>query len=149
MPASTSHHIRVSPALFELATDCIRLASNKHRRFASISEVVADGIKPVEEMLRDDQASLRDHLATLPASGLIALSFELDATGQAAFERLLAQARPILRSASPKTEALSLLLFAYLVDCRAVAAAEALAQHHHRHGADTSDAKGSVVPFIE
>lgn len=141
------YRLDASKALFELATECLRLGSNARHRLATFDDLISDAASAADDMARHDPTSLRDHLAAMPAEGDIVLQFELGATARQSLEDFRCQSAPLVSQDPSEIQIFSMLFFAYLVEQRATLARATIEAMIGPAPGGPEFECGSVVPF--
>ena len=112
----------VSDELFRLAAEAIKLRSIELGRFVTISETVATLLTARSPGADLDRDSSRDHLSAMPSAGQIVIELELSAAACRLLGALVADLSAQLTIDVSRTDAISALLFDYLVERKVTAA---------------------------
>ena len=137
--------LRVSPALFQLLTECIRLRSNAMRRLESVDTLLVDLLHVPSGDL--DLGAIEDHLAALEAAGPILVEFRVTASDERAF--VVAQTRLSRHVGRPLgvLETVSVLLFTYVTAQAAERVLAALGRQPIAPGDGPTPTGPNILPF--
>lgn len=137
--------LKISESLFRLTTECIRLLSNEARAHESLSSLTLHVVGTDCDMAAHDTDILRQHLNLVPACGDIAVLLALPQTD---IDRLGAVRTSLEKRVGCRLtseEALSLLLFDYVVEQKAARVLETLGLCR----SDSPDPGSETVPFSD
>ncbi|MCF8708380.1 hypothetical protein [Rhizorhapis sp. SPR117] len=109
----------VSEHFFHLTTESIRLRSNETRRYQTLSSLIDSRILEAKKIDDHDSDTLRDHLEVVPTKGAIRINLTISKTSA----DLIGDARNRLATQLGTDlsfgDALSILLFDYVVERKA------------------------------
>ena len=108
--------LEVSQHFFHLTTESLRLRSNQTKRYETLTSFLDTRIKTARRVGDHDAATLREHLATIPTNGPILISFDISETNATALSTLRDQLSAHLDTELSLGDAVSILLFDYVVD---------------------------------
>ncbi|TCM32336.1 hypothetical protein [Novosphingobium sp. ST904] len=112
--------LKVSDYYFRLSTEAIRLHSNQNKEFSSLERVVDDRAQAIDSIaLQYDPEDMKEHMRLIPSVG----NTEFGICILQSSEQSISDAIPKLEKAMGESiafkDALSLLLFDYIVEANA------------------------------
>ena len=121
--------LAISEPLFRLTTEGIRLRSNETHNHQSLSSLIADRTSHAERIGDHDVTTLKEHLAVIPSDGSIQLTLNISSTSAESLDEVQKLLSRRLDSELTIVDALSLLLFDYVVEQKAARVMEKLDLH--------------------
>jgi len=116
MTAGTQdYRLEISEHLFHLATESLRLRSNETRCFETLARLV-DHLAATAKIETHDTDTLRDHLVTIPTKGDIRIHLTIAQSNVDTFAEAQRKLGVQIGSELTVGDALSLLLFDYVVE---------------------------------
>lgn len=116
----------ISEHLFRLTTESLRLHSNDTRAYQSLERLVdARAMRP-SRLTEHDASTLKEHLAVIPSYGDIRVELRLTPAATRCLEEVIARLSAVLEVDLTTSDALSLLLFDYVVEQKATQVVKAL-----------------------
>lgn len=109
--------LKVSDYYFRLTTEGIRLFSNRENRYATLGEVVNSRASHVVTIARAyEPADLKKHLKLIPVDGHVPINITISETSASTIEDAIPTLEEALGSSVRFAEAVSLLLFDWIVE---------------------------------
>lgn len=109
----------ISEHLFRLTTESLRLRSNQTLRYQTLASLVNERAAEALGIEGHDCATLRDHLVTIPTQGNIRIDLSISRTSARSLEEVKSRLEKYLCANLTLGDALSILLFDYIVEQKA------------------------------
>ncbi|PBN42289.1 hypothetical protein [Sphingobium sp. D43FB] len=113
---SRGYTLDISEPLFRLTTESLRLHSNETKRYQTLEDLVNSRVPGIEKIDDEDAKNLKQHLVTLPTDGAIRIHLSITETSAENLERIQQLLEKRLATDISVSDALSALLFDYLVE---------------------------------
>lgn len=116
-PAQRAYRMEVSDYYFRLTTECVRLFSNAVLRYCTINDVVNERSGLISSVPGAYEAKqVREHLRLIPSSGDVVIEITILDTSAKHIDDALVDLEDMVGSSVTFKEALSIILFDFLVE---------------------------------
>ncbi|MDJ0277626.1 hypothetical protein QLH51_12550 [Sphingomonas sp. 2R-10] len=117
MTADKVYNISVSHHYFRLTTESIRLTSNKHCSYYSLSDVINERADRANDLIDSyDSEDMRQHLRIIPSDGEVGIEFTILTTNAASIETAALALGEALGQTILFKDAISLMMFDLIVE---------------------------------
>lgn len=130
---SRGYTLDISEPLFQLSTESLRLRSNETKCYQTLEELVNSRVPGIENIDDDDAKNLKQHLVTLPTDGSIRIHLSITETSAENLERIQHLLETRLATEISISDALSAILFDYVVEQKAARVIAKLEQDECDH----------------
>lgn len=111
--------LNISEPLFRLTTEGIRLHSNETLHHQTLSNLIDHRSSRIEKIGSHDTSTLKEHLTSIPSDGTIRIRLNISRTSATSLDEVKDLLSRQLDSKLTVADALSFLLFDYVVEQRA------------------------------
>ncbi len=123
---SRGYALDISEHLFHLTTESLRLRSNETRRYQTLASLVNARAAYSSKMKEHDPETIRDHLVTIPTKGDIRIYLSISRSSADSLVEAKKRLGDQIGSNLTVGDALSILLFDYVVEQKATRILERL-----------------------
>ncbi|AIT82481.1 hypothetical protein JI59_23680 (plasmid) [Novosphingobium pentaromativorans US6-1] len=116
---SRGYTLDISEPLFRLTTESLRLRSNETKCFQTLDDLVNSRVPGIEKIDDEDAKNIRQHLVALPTDGSIRINLLITETSAENLVRVRNLLETRLATNISVGDALSALLFDYVVQQKA------------------------------
>ena len=116
---SRGYTLDISEPLFRLTTESLRLRSNETKCYQTLEDLVNSRVPGIESLDDEDANNLKQHLVSLPTDGSIRIHLSITETSAENLERIKQLLETRLATEISVSDALSALLFDYVVEQKA------------------------------
>lgn len=113
------YRLEVSEYFFKLSAMCQRIYGERTRREPSLSNVIHYRIRSAHRVLDSNASTLLQHLEAIPTMGDVAIDFAIPPATDDLLEKARLRYSAVLESDLTVGDAVSLLLFDYVVEDKA------------------------------
>lgn len=140
---SRGYTIDISEPLFRLTTESLRLRSNETKCYQTLEDLVNSRVPGIENLDDEDAQNLKRHLVTLPSDGPIRIHLSITETSADNLERIKQLLETRLATKVSVGDALSALLFDYVVEQKAASVLAKLDLDEQDHPRTNGHTNGS------
>jgi hypothetical protein len=140
---SRGYTLDISEPLFRLTTESLRLRSNETKCYQTLEDLVNSRVPGIEKLDDEDARNLKQHLITLPSDGSIRIHLSITETSADNLERIQQLLETRLATRVSVGDALSALLFDYVVEQKAASVLAKLDLDEHDQPRSNGHANGS------
>ncbi len=133
----------ISERFFHLTTESLRLHSNSTKCYQTLENLVNSRVPGIEKIDDEDAENLKRHLVAVPTGGSIQIHLEITETSAKNLERIKELLETRLETNISVGDALSALLFNYIVEQRAARVISMLQLDEFDQPRETGPFKGS------
>lgn len=148
---SCGYTLDISEHFFHLTTETLRLHSNETKRYQTLANLVDARASLRSELAGHDPDTIRDHLRTVPTEGDIRISLTISRSSADSLAEAKRQLDAHLGSSLTLGDALSVLLFDYVVEQKAAGVMKKIGLGDTRETSEMPGRGGAnsenVVPF--
>jgi hypothetical protein len=116
---SLGYTLDISEPLFRLTTESLRLHSNETKCYQTLENLVNSRVPGIKQIDEEDAINIQQHLITLPTNGTIRIHLSITETSAENLERIQQLLETRLATEISVGDALSALLFDYVVEQKA------------------------------
>lgn len=123
---SRGYTLDISEHLFRLTTESLRLRSNETKSYQTLESLVDARAADVSRIGDRDMTTLKEHLVTIPTKGNIRIELSISRTSAESLDQVTELLSKQLDAEITVGDALSVLLFDYVVEQKAARVLEKL-----------------------